>query len=253
MSHSQFAITRVTKRQGATLPMHAHDEAQLTFAFSGMVQVATADGVWLVPQNLAAWIPPGVPHRLEALTDAELWLVHWQSAALQYWRPAISLERAFALRVTPLLGSLLDNAVSSDTHPEKIELLVRLMLHELIAMPDAPTFLPLPASRVGQRVAEIALADHRNLMTLEALAAQGATSVRTISRLFPAETGLTLKAWRQRARIVRAMQWLAKGETIANVATRVGFSSTAAFSYAFRKVSGMTPTTFLGKRVHEGS
>ena len=29
--------------------MHAHDEAQLTFAVSGMMQVQTAAGRWLVP------------------------------------------------------------------------------------------------------------------------------------------------------------------------------------------------------------
>jgi AraC-like DNA-binding protein len=83
------------------------------------------------------------------------------------------------------------------------------MLYELHAMQNAPTFLPLPTSPVGRRVADLILADHRNLKDLDDLASQAATSVRTVSRLFPAETGLTLKAWRQRARIVRASEQLA--------------------------------------------
>ena len=79
------------------------------------------------------------------------------------------------------------------------------------------------------------------------LASRAATSIRTVSRLFPAETGLTFKAWRQRARIVQAMDRLARGNAIARVSAESGFASTAAFSCAFRQVTAMTPTTFLGR------
>jgi len=45
-----------------------------------------------------------------------------------------------------------------------------------------------------------------------AVAARAATSVRTLSRLFMAETGMTFKLWRQRARIVQAMDRLGRGK-----------------------------------------
>ena len=212
-----------------------------------MVQVHTEGGIWLVPPQLAAWVPAGVRHRLEIMTDAELWMVHWQPAAVRASGLGAALDRAFALRVTPLLRSLLEEAVSVDPASTKAEAIVRLMLHELTAMPDAPTFLPLPTSPAGRRVADLVIADHRNLLDLQELALRAATSVRTASRLFPAETGLTLKAWRQRARIVRAMDRLARGDAPAAVARYTGFASTAAFSNAFRKVTAMTPTAFLGR------
>ncbi len=56
---------RGSKPRGMGLAMHAHDEAQLTFAASGTVQVHTGQGRWLVPPQLAVWIPAGV------------WLVLW--------------------------------------------------------------------------------------------------------------------------------------------------------------------------------
>jgi AraC-like DNA-binding protein len=212
-----------------------------------MVQVHTDEGVWLVPPQLAAWIPAGVPHRLDIMTDAELWMVLWQRSAIEEWVPRSFPDRAFASRVTPLLRALLNEAVAADPMSDKAELVVRLMLHELTAMQDAPTFLPLPKSAVGRRVADLALTDHRNILDLGELASRAATSVRTASRLFPMETGMTLKAWRQRARIVWAMGQLARGEAIARVATQAGFASTAAFSCAFRQVTAMTPTAFLGE------
>ncbi len=241
-----FKIHRTTKRRTESLPLHAHDEGQLTFAASGMVQVHTDRGVWLVPPQLAAWIPAGVRHRLEAMTDVELWMIHWTTPAIEAWGLRAPLGRAFALRVTPLLRCLLEEAVAVDSASDKAELVVRLMLHELTAMPDAPTFLPLPTSSAGRRVADLVVADHRNQLDLGEIASRAATSVRTVSRLFPAETGLTLKAWRQRARIVRTMERLARGETPAQVARGAGFASTAAFSSAFRRVTSMTPTAFAG-------
>jgi AraC-like DNA-binding protein len=241
-----FALSRGTKLRGAGLPMHGHEEAQLTFVMSGVVQVHTNEGRWFVPPQLAVWIPQGVLHHVEILTDAELWLVHWQPSATLAWAPSGPPDRAFALHVTPLLGALLTTAFASDTSVEKAELVVKLMLHELVEAPDAPTFLPLPSSPTGQRVAEIAIRDPQNRLSASETASRAATSVRSMSRLFPAETGLTFKAWRQRARIVQAMDRLARGQTIAQVSAGTGFASTAAFSCVFRQVTGTTPTAFLG-------
>jgi AraC-like DNA-binding protein len=240
-----FRIHRTVKQRTESLPLHTHEEGQLTFAASGMVQIHTDAGVWLVPPQLAAWVPAGVRHRLEAMTDAELWMVHWDPAVVRAWSVQTSLDRAFALRVTPLLRSLLDEAVSIDPASDKAELVVRLMLHELTAMPDAPTFLPLPTSPAGRRVADLVVADHRHQMDLGEIASRAATSVRTVSRLFPIETGLTFKAWRQRVRIVRTMEQLAQGIAPAKIAREAGFASTAAYSCAFRQVTATTPTAFM--------
>ncbi len=240
-----FRIHRGIKKQGEVVPMHAHDEAQLTFAASGMMQVHTERGRWLVPPQLAVWAPAGVPHQVEVLSDAELWMIYWQPSAAREWAPTALLGRAFALRVTPLLRTLIAAAFAADATPDKAELIVRLILHELTETPDAPTFLPLPTSVVGRRVADLAFADHRNRLDIGELASRAATSVRTVSRLFPVETGLTFKAWRQRARIVRAIDQLSAGGAISQVSADAGFASTAAFSFAFRQVTAMTPTTFL--------
>ncbi|WP_308400444.1 AraC family transcriptional regulator [Agrobacterium tumefaciens] len=241
-----FMFQRGFKPRGGGLPIHAHDEAQLTFAASGMVQVHTEEGRWLVPSQLAVWIPARVAHRVDVLTDAELWMVHWEPSTARAWAPPMPLERTFALHVTPLMQSLLEAAFVAEIEEEKAELIARLMLHELTSTAHAPTFLPLPTSTIGIRVANMALDDHKNRLNIEELASRAATSVRTLSRLFPLETSLTFKAWRQRARIVQAMDHLARGNPIAGVAAEFGFSSTASFSHAFRQVTNMTPTSFLG-------
>ncbi len=240
-----FTVFRCTKRRGMSLDAHVHAQAQLTYAASGMVQIHTDAGRWLVPPQLAVWMPVGVEHRLELLSDAELWMVHWQPSAILKWAPPTLHSRPFALRVTSLLHSLLSQVFSPDTGPAKGELIAQLMLHELTATAHAPTFLPMPSSPVGRRIAELSMADQQNRLDLSALALRAASSIRTVSRLFPIETGLSFKVWRQRARILHAMDGLARGDSIARVASGCGFASTAAFSAAFRQVTGTTPTTFL--------
>ena len=240
-----FQTKRGTKTRGASVALHGHDEAQLLFAASGTMQVYTHAGCWLVPPQLAVWVPPGVLHRVDVLSDVENRIIYWHPAALQAWTPSAALDRAFALRVTPLLRELVLTAFEANATDAKTELVVRLILHELTETPDAPTFLPLPASAIGRRVADLAFADMGSALDIGQLASRAATSVRTISRLFPAETGLTYKAWRQRARIVLAIDQLSTGRAINQVAAHAGFASTAAFCFAFRQVTNMTPTSFL--------
>ena len=240
-----FRIVRATKPRGTGAALHGHHEAQLIFAASGTMQVYTASGRWLVPPQLAVWVPGGVLHGVDVLSESEHCMIYWQPSAVRDWAPPASLDRAFALRVTPLLRELIFAAIGADCSPDKTGLVVRLILHELTETPDAPTFLPLPASVIGRRVADLALADGRSQLDIDELASRAATSIRTISRLFPVETGLTYKAWRQRARIVLAIDQISAGNAITQVAAHIGFASTAAFSFAFRQVTNMTPTAFF--------
>ena len=49
---------------GQVLPLHRHRRAQLLYGATGVMQVSTADGNWVVPPQRAVWIPPGVDHEV---------------------------------------------------------------------------------------------------------------------------------------------------------------------------------------------
>ncbi|NTX25088.1 helix-turn-helix transcriptional regulator [Burkholderia cepacia] len=245
--NSLFRNVRLDRKRGAEVALHTHEDSQLIYAVSGTMQVHTVTGRWLVPPGLAAWIPTSMPHRVEFISNAELWLIYWSAQATTAWAPPGLLKRAFALGVTPLLRELLDAATASRDAAIRTELVVRLVLQELTALTDAPTYLPLPHSETGRRIAERILADPCCQRSLDDLATDAATSTRNISRLFPAEIGQTFKSWRQRARIAFAVERLSSGIPIKKVADEIGFSSAAAFAVAFRQVTLMTPTEFQGK------
>src|SRR6476620_9529782 len=66
---------------------------------------------------------------------------------------------------------------------------------ELDQAEDSATFIPLPRELRCRRAADIVLADPTGDHELETLAREVGTPVRTLSRLFSAETQLSFKSW----------------------------------------------------------
>ena len=81
-------------------------------------------------------------------------------------------------------------------------------------------------------------ADTRDLADM---AVEVGASLRTLQRLFPSETGLTLEAWRQKARLIHAVGRLAAGASVTNTALDCGYQRPAAFSSAFLRQFGVSP------------
>ena len=65
------------------------------------------------------------------------------------------------------------------------------------------------------------------------------------SAAFLAETGLTIGAWRQRQRLLRALELLAQGEPVTTVALAVGYRTPSAFTAMFHEQLGTTPTRYF--------
>ena len=99
----------------------------------------------------------------------------------------------------------------------------------------------MPADARARRAAERMRAEPGEALDLGAVARHAGASVRTLERLFRAETGLSLGAWRQRARLVHAIVLLADGASVTQAGFAVGYAGTSAFVAAFRRAAGVTP------------
>ncbi len=236
--------------RGTRLDLHAHREAQLVFAAEGLMQVETPKGRWLVPPDRAVWVPARLSHAIDVLADIEMRSIYFQPRWLAARQAGGELKSEFVVRVHPLLRELVLALFDDQSDSGRVMLLAKVVVGELARAGDATTFMPMPADPKARRIAELLLQNPADDRDLDALARAVGVSGRTVSRLFPLETRLTFKLWRQRARIIGAIEMLGRpGQSIKRVATRLGFSSTAAFSFAFRQVTGQTPTEFLSRRV----
>jgi len=233
---------------GMRLGLHVHPAAQLLFASAGMMQVTTPRGRWLVPPQRAVWLPPGIEHAVDMLTDVEMRSLYIAPRRLAAHPDAARLAHEFVVAVGALLREAVLALFTEAAVARRIAILAELVLIELAEAEDATTFMPMPCDPRARRVAELVLADPRGSRGLDDIAAAAGVSPRTVTRIFPVETNLTFKEWRQRARIMAAMEAFGGGERLVKrVSVRLGFSSLAAFGHAFRQVTGMTPSAFLAR------
>jgi AraC-like DNA-binding protein/quercetin dioxygenase-like cupin family protein len=233
-------------RKGVRLDPHMHREAQLVYAAKGTMQVTTPRGRWLVPPDRAVWVPGGLAHAIDVLADIEMRTLYFELSWLARERRSKSLSCEFVVRVSPLLHQAILALFDAPSTPERSELLVRLAMLELHRAEDSTTFMPLPQEPRCRRAAEIVLSEPAQTYEIESLARAVGTSSRTLSRLFAAETELSFKSWCQRARIASAIERLSTdgNVSIKQLAAELGYASVPAFSHAFRRITGKTPTEF---------
>jgi AraC-like DNA-binding protein len=221
---------------------------QLLFASRGMLTVHTDMGLWVVPVHQAVWVPAGVRHSVEVAGGVAMRSLYVHTGVRGLPGSCRVVE------ISPLLREILRRAMRLTTLDRRIAAerhLLDVLLDELTVLPLVPLDLPMPRDPRGVRAAGLIRAEPAAPHTLAEVARASAASARTLERLFRSETGLPFGIWRQRARLLHALQLLAGGGAVAEVANAVGYESTSAFVAAFRRALGTTPGRYFKKAANE--
>ena len=233
----------LTFRPGATLGEHAHVWGQLVFASAGVMRVATDAATWLVPPTKAIWIPAGLTHQI--LFGGE---VAMRTLYIAPSRAAALPSEPRALAVAPLLRELILHILKIGMlTPERPEhdRLAGLLIDLMRAARPQDLCLPLPRDRRALALAVHLQARPDDDRGLAVLAKQAGASLRTLQRLFVRETGLTLEAWRQKARLIHSVACLTAGASVTDAALGSGYRSVGAFIGAFSRQFEVTPGRYL--------
>lgn len=228
---------------GALIPWHRHDHAQLVFGASGLMRIESTDGAWIVPPARAVWVPAAVEHQVTFVGQVAMQTLYVMADAVP-WMPA----ECCVMEVPPLLRELVRAAMAiSPGYPVDGPdgRLIAVLLDQLRLEPLVQLHLPLPTDRRLRAVTDALVADPADPRSLEDHARRAGASARTLARRFFAETGLTFGAWRQQLRLHEALARLSQGEPVTSVAFAVGYDSPSAFIAMFRKALGDTPGRFM--------
>jgi AraC-like DNA-binding protein len=228
---------------GHLIPPHTHVRGQLVYAEHGVVMLTAAGGSWIVPPTRAVWIPAGTLHHLRCIGAVRMRSLYLRTE-LTPQLPA----HAQAVSVSPLLRELILAAVavvppySMDSRDGRV---MRLLLDELQALPVLPLHLPQPADPRLRRICARIVEQPDDTSTLADWAAELAVDVKTIQGLFQREAGMTFGQWRQQARLLHALERLALGDKVLDVALALGYDSPSAFATMFKRQFGETPSAFF--------
>lgn len=226
---------------GIDIDVHHHQQAQVLLTTQGVLMVTTQSGCWIVPSNYALWIPAEIQHRTRTLGAVSIKSVYLGERTISLGSDCVVLE------ITPLTKALMITASQIDGNKlpdRRNELVFSLLLEELSRAKIGSVFLPLPNKGPLHDLC------HRlvTARTLDWGLAECAThldvNVKTIQRWFASELGITYGKWRTQARLLVALEELALGRSILNVALDAGYSNPSAFSAMFRREFGIAPTAF---------
>ncbi|MCP4387218.1 MAG: AraC family transcriptional regulator [Gammaproteobacteria bacterium] len=229
--------------RGDTLAFHKHRRAQLIYASDGIMTVTTRNAAYLVPPQRAVWMPGDIEHQIDARSDVNMRTL--------YIDPSASADlpvEVCVLNVAALLRELIVAAVANGPEFEAESPMARIMaviLDQIRSQSVASLALPMPADPRLRRVAQGLTDNPGDPRSLGAWASDVGASSRTLVRLFPAQTGLTFRAWRQQRRLLHALELLSTGASVTEVALETGYDNSSAFIAMFRRCLGTTPLRYI--------
>jgi len=237
-----MAAMEVDYPAGSSTGSHSHPRGQLLYAIEGVMIVRSAAGAWVVPPNRAAWLIAGTEHEVRMCGAVKIRTVFVDPSTAPHL-PAASC----VIAVSALLRELVVEAVRIpvDYRPDsRDERLMRLLLDELRASDSLPLHLPVPCDARLRVICEALMENPGIDQTATQWASQLGIAAKTVHRLFAKETGMSFAQWRQQARLLSALQRIAGGERIIDVALDHGYASQSAFSAMFKRHFGMPPSAF---------
>ncbi|PXM53192.1 AraC family transcriptional regulator [Klebsiella variicola] len=229
----------------AEVPVHTHRKGQLIIVLYGAVICRAENNLWIVPPRCAVWIPGGIPHSVSATWNARLNYLFIEPGA------AALPGSCCTLALSPLIHELVERLTRegadyvADSHAGR---LTRVTLDELATMPAQRLNLPVSAHPKIRAMADRLVSHPDDRSTLSVWAKRLALSERSLARVMLRETGLTFGRWRQQLHLIIALQELASGVSVQNVAAKLGYESVNAFITMFKKTMGTTPAHYFAER-----
>jgi len=232
-------------QHGDSEPAHSHNCSQLIHTLCGVVEVHTALGTWMVPPGRGVWLPAHVEHSLRFIGGVK--------ARTLFVDPLARADlpaQCQVVQISPLLRELIlvSLTLPSDYLPGgRDERIMELLLDELRLLPTLPLHLPEPQEPELLALSQHICSDLSASWELEDVAQRLNISSRTLSRRFQRETGLRFSEWVRQAKLLEALQQLAAGNSVIDVALALGYDSPSAFSAMFRRSLGVSPSEYFSQ------
>jgi AraC-like DNA-binding protein len=226
---------------GHHIEPHRHPWGQLVYAASGVMRVRAGQTLWIVPPARAVWAPADAEHEIWARGDFAMRTLYLEPALAAALPPDCR-----AIDVAPLLRELILHIVGLgmlEAGRSEHERLAGVLKDRLVAAEALALSLPLPADRRCRSAAEGLIEAPSQDAELEVIARRSGASARTLQRLFLKQTGMGFAEWRQRLRLLHGAGLVGSGVPVTEAGLEAGYASTSAFSAAFRRQFGRTPSS----------
>ncbi|MNO62229.1 HTH-type transcriptional repressor of iron proteins A [compost metagenome] len=226
--------------------MHSHSWIQLSYAISGVLHVHTPHESFVAPPQRAVWIPSDVEHQVFSFANTEM-----RSLYIDEQLIGRNANRCRVIEINALTHELIKQFCQLDAEYDlqgEEGRLALVLIDQLRMAKEVSMSLPLPQDHRVIQLCRRLQESPDDDRTLAEWGNELGASEKTLRRILMRETGMTFRGWRQRMRLLGALEDLGQGIKVTQVALNSGYQSTSAFIAAFRAHFGTTPGDFFPDR-----
>lgn len=225
-----------------TVYPHSCIWGDFNFCLNGVFEYEIQGQHHLSPASYGLWIPPHTEHCSTAIDDQPIHYVAIRLAphlCTQFPKQTevFSIQPFFRLLVQEILHF---PHTQSDIQPYRH--LLQVLLDQLRTAPKHHHYLP-PSHNVILKPILAFLSQVENFqLSLQQCLAHFPLSERQLLRLSQTELNMSLSEWRNRAKIIYAIQQLRSGQSIKALSFELGYQHSSSFIEFFKRYTGKTPS-----------
>jgi len=228
--------------------LHVHPFHQVLHIKNGVALIQDACGTRPQYGQMAVFIPAHVRHRTEVVGDAAAYQSLYFNESLLTW----SRRSILPFRMSPLGFALLERInkeeplrnIDCGIVKDCVELFLKVLPEDMNN--EGPSlFLPESNSEPGRKVRRFIERNYRRKITSAEISRAASSSFRQVSRVFKADTGLTVFEYLRVYRMLRASIGISMtNDKITAIAYDCGYESVSSFFTDFRRLFGLSPDAF---------
>lgn len=222
---------------------HSHPRGQIIYANSGVMNVVVGNQIWVVNPLQGLWIPGNMEHQVTFQKNVNLYSAFIDPSVMEHLP-----KSSFSFDISVFLKQLLFKIISFE-NTGTISLsqgrIMDVFLDELSIITPSSTFLPTSNHIKLKKIISLLMQDINNKHKIDHYAEITSMSTRTLSRLFIKELGMNFSDWRTRLKLLEAIKRLGEKQSVKEIAFDLGYETTSAFTFMFKKNLGKTPSNYI--------
>ena len=222
----------------------ALDRHVMLYGLEGLFLLETDEASWRLPPSRAAWVPAGTHVKATTINRVRCAAVYLREDFAPALAPTLTVFEA-----TPVVREMFKHTRAwtpqMETTPER-ERFLRTLVDLCREQIGPKSLFSLPKARSAELRGVLAYTRSKlaEPLRLDDVAKEAAMSPRTLMRRVKDEIGMTWGQYLHAARMIRAMEHLARGLQVTRTAYEVGYATPAAFTNAFRRYANIAPSAY---------
>ncbi len=220
---------------------HSSLWGEFNLSLNGILKYQIEQQSYLSPPQYGLWIPPQTAHTSIAI-DCKT--TRYVCIRLHPELSPLLGTHINNLHIRPFLRALIIELLLQKNENRQQHLLT-VLLDELNHAPRYEHYLPSSHHPILAPILAKLSDAHLFHYSLQHILQESTLSERHLLRLSQQELQLSLSEWRNRAKIMYAINQLHQGNSVKSIALDLGYQHPSSFTDFFKRYTGLTPVQFL--------